>query len=545
VVALILSLAAGTLVSEDLTCVGAGWMVATGRAGFLEATLGCLIGIFAGDLLLHLAGAHLGRPALRRAPLKWLLREGDVERASAWFERRGRLAVVLSRPVPGARLPTYFSAGLFGMGFGDFALWCLAGAAIWTPLLVGSSALAGDAASRFPGPRLSPALAVAGAIAVLFVARKSPAIFTWRGRRLLVGAWRRWRRWEFWPPWIFYPPIVGYVLWLGLRHRGFTLFTAANPGIEAGGFIGESKSRILRALERGGAHVARFRLVPGGLPVPDRAAMVAGFMKEEGLGYPIVLKPDVGQRGSGVEVVRSAERLTGYLEASPHDVIAQEYVSGPELGLFYFRRPGERRGRLLSITEKSIPHVVGDGRRTIEDLILADERAVCMARVYATALQDRLAMVPRAGERVALVEIGTHCRGAVFLDGVRARTEALEMAIDDASRGFEGFHFGRYDVRGASLEDLEAGRGLRILELNGVSSESTDIYDPKNGLLDAYRRLREQWRIAFEIGRANRDLGHRPASLRDLLRLALAYRRGLRPLALPAGGTLRSIRSGR
>ncbi len=51
--------------------------------------------------------------------------------------------------------------------------------------------------------------------------------------------------------------------------------------------------------------------------------------------------------------------------------------------------------------------------------ILADDRAVCMARYYLEANLERLDEIPAAAERVQLVEIGNHCRGTVFLDGRR------------------------------------------------------------------------------------------------------------------------------
>ena len=82
---------------------------------------------------------------------------------------------------------------------------------------------------------------------------------------------------------------------------------------------------------------------------------------------------------------------------------------------------------------------------------------------------------------------------------------------------------GRYDVRTPDAEAL--GRGeFRIIELNGVTSEATHIYDPRVGLVEAYRTLFEQWSIAFEIGRLNRRAGHAPARLGDLLALAREYR---------------------
>jgi hypothetical protein len=59
-----------------------------------------------------------------------------------------------------------------------------------------------------------------------------------------------------------------------------------------------------------------------------------------------------------------------------------------------------------------------------------------------------------------------------------------------------------------------------------VTSEATNIYDPRNGLLAAYRTLFEQWRLAFEIGAANRALGHGPIGVAALARRILAFWRG-------------------
>ena len=105
--------------------------------------------------------------------------------------------------------------------------------------------------------------------------------------------------------------------------------------------------------------------------------------------------------------------------------------------MFYYRRPDEERGRIFSITEKRFPVVTGNGASTLERLILEDERAVCMARFYLKKQSKHLSDVPASGERVQLVELGTHCRGAIFLDGGWARTRELEDAIDEISRRFE------------------------------------------------------------------------------------------------------------
>ena len=104
-------------------------------------------------------------------------------------------------------------------------------------------------------------------------------------------------------------------------------------------------------------------------------------------------------------------------------------------------------------------------------------------------------------------------------------TPSLEQAIDRIAQTFDGFFFGRFDIRVPSRQDFKAGRNMKIIELNGVTSEATHIYDPKLGLFEAYRVLFRQWRIAFEIGNLNRARGVRPASVTELLNVTREYRR--------------------
>ncbi len=527
---LVALLAAATLVSEDLTCIGAGVMAANGRIGFGLAAFACLLGIFVGDLLLFLAGRHLGRPALGRAPLRWVLREADVERCSRWFNRRGAAAIFVSRFVPGARLPTYFAAGLLDTNVWWFSLYFLIAAAVWTPALVGVAMLFGSevVSSAVLGSGVLTAAVVAIGLGYVLL-RMALRLATWRGRRLLVGRWRRLVQWEFWPPWAFYPPVLVYVAYLMVRHRGLTVFAAANPAIPDGGFVGESKADILDGLAHGSDAVARYVRVSGALDGDARVARARAFMRDTGLALPVVVKPDVGQRGEGVVVARTDASFESAVREMAGDAIVQEYVAGVEFGVFYYRRPGERAGRIFSITDKQFPAVVGDGRRTLEELILDDDRAVCMASTYSSLHADELWEVPASGERVQLVELGTHCRGAVFLDGGWAKTDALEAAVDEIARDFDKFHFGRFDIRATSAEEFVRGRGFKVVELNGVTSEATNIYDPTNGLFDAYRVLFAQWRLAFEIGAENRRLGYAPIRARELVRRILGFWLGRAP----------------
>jgi membrane protein DedA with SNARE-associated domain len=493
-------IAVATFLSEDLTCVATGALIAAGKLGFVPGVLACIAGIYFGDLLLYFAGRLIGRPIVRWRPLRRLLSEEKLNRASVWLAQRGAAVVILSRFTPGLRLPTYVAAGLLQTRFWTFSLYFLLAAIIWTPLLVGGAVIAGKNLPHLG--LLGPAILLVGApVCKLATARQV--------RRRFIGRIRRILRWEFWPPWLAYIPVACYILHLGIRYRSLTLFTAANPGIPSSGFVGESKSAILSNL----AECAEFELLPASLPMVERICKVKDFLT-----FPVVVKPDVGERGAGVAIVRNDRELAAYFEAMSGDAIVQQYVTGPEFGIFYYRYPGETEGRIFSITEKSFPFVAGDGSSTIADLVLKDDRAVCLADLYLSRLERPPDEVPAAGEVVPLAEIGSHCRGAIFLDGARLETDALRAAIDRVAHGFPGFYFGRFDVRSPSVEALRAGR-FTILELNGVSAEATHIYDPAVPVYEAYRVLFQQWRIAFEIGAHNRDAGWLPMTLGEFVAL--------------------------
>jgi membrane protein DedA with SNARE-associated domain len=517
-------LALGTLITEDLACIAAGVLIAQGRIPFLEGTLACLAGIFAGDMMLFMAGRLVGPRALQWPPLAKFLPKEGVDRATAWLQKRGLIVVLLSRFTPGLRLPTYFAAGLLPTRAAAFAGHFFLAAAIWTPMLIGATMLLGEPALRQIFAQTSHSL-------VAFLSIFALATLAWRvlkplfdhaGRRRMLGRWRRTLRWEFWPPWLTYLPLLPYLAFLMIRHRSVTLFTSTNPGIASAGFAGESKSEILSRL-RGTGAAAEFSLIAADLPFEKRLEAARQFMSNREIDFPVVMKPDVGERGSGVAVVRSETDLETYLRAASGDTILQRYVAGAEFGVFYYRHPDEERGRIFSITEKRFPHVTGDGSTTLRDLILNDARAVCLADVYEKSAKRPVNSVPAPGERVQLVELGSHCRGAVFLDGMFLKTAAMEQAIDRISRSYPGVFFGRYDIRTPSVELFQQGECFYVIEFNGVSAEATHIYDPSVSIIAAYRVLYQQWKIAFEIGAANRARGFRPMKLTELITLIATW----------------------
>lgn len=515
-------IALATLISEDLACIGAGMMAARGIIEFVPAAAAAFVGIVVGDILLFLAGRYIGRPALGKAPLKWLISTEDIERSAEWFRARGPAIILISRFLPGSRLPTYVTAGMLGSSLATFTVYFGFAALLWTPALVGLSTVVGSRILSFYPVFEQYAIWVALAT-VFFLwlgVRILVPLSSFRGRRLMLSKFRHLARWEFWPVQVFYIPIVGYILFLGLRHRNFTVFTAANPGMPAGGIIGESKSDILKNLVSSDG-VASFILIEKEVPKEQQLDKISVFMDDRHLNYPIILKPDVGQRGQGVTVARDMDQVHRYLEETIEDTIVQEYIQGREYGVFYYRYPGQDRGTIFSITDKRRLYLTGNGKHTLEELILLDDRAVCLAPLHFRVHRKRLFDVPSAGEEIEIVEVGTHARGALFLDGSGLITPEMTSAFDSIGRRFNGFYFGRYDVRVPSVEDFQQGNNIKVLELNGVTSEATHVYDPDNRLFRGWRDLMRQWKIAFEIGAANAERGVRPISVRRFMEMVV------------------------
>ena len=324
---------------------------------------------------------------------------------------------------------------------------------------------------------------------------------------------------EFWPGWLFYAPVVAYWIALGLRYGDFSLPTAANPRISTGGLCGESKSSILdQAGDAAAPWIAPYvRLTTG---ENDQARGLA-LMEAAGLSLPLVVKPDIGCNGTGVRLVESPEALGAALAAFPRkiDLLLQELVPYEgEAGVFFIRHPGQAAGVITSLTHKKAPILFGDGRSSVLELVMADPRTRLVPHLYLPRLGDRLADIIPAGAPLRLVFAGNHCKGSIFANGEADITPALTASIGRIMAGFPDFHFGRIDIRYPTLASLRGGVGFRIIEINGVGSEATHIWDPTTRLRDAYRTQFEHYRTAFQIGAAQRGAGFASSGLWRMFR---------------------------
>jgi len=503
------ALALSTFVQEDAPTIGAALLARAGKLDWRWAFATCFAGIWVGDALLYLLARGVGRPLLATRLARRFVKPESLTRGEAWFAGRGTWALVLSRFVPGLRLPTYLAAGFLRVSFPKFLLVTGAAVMVWTAaLFMAADWLGGQAQTALQNS--GSALALAGGTLMLAILGGRQARAFARGPgvptsfRFRAWVWlARWTHWEFWPAWLFYLPVVLNYLRLTVRYGGLTVPTAANPGIFSGGIVGESKLATLHEL---------FATSP-----EFTAEAWASHCAPQDLPFPFILKPDLGQRGAGVKLIHETRQAREYLAITKAPLIAQRFAPGPhEVGVFYYRFPGEVRGRIFAITEKVFPTITGDGMHTIEQLVWNDSRARFMAAKYLGRFGSRRTEVLKAGATLKLVQAGNHAQGCIFRDGMHLWSGALEERIDAISQRLNGFHIGRYDIRYADEAELRAGKSFQIIELNGAAAEATSIYDARNSLRNAYRTLFRQWELVFAIGAANRARGHAPERVTTL-----------------------------
>ena len=236
---------------------------------------------------------------------------------------------------------------------------------------------------------------------------------------------------------------------------------------------------------------------------------------QEDLVYPIICKPDIGERGTQVEKLYSNYDLVQYLSNVQEDFIIQEFITYDiELGILYYRYPDSSTGKVTSVTRKEFLTVLGDGKSNIRQLMQQSTRARFQVESMRKRLGDMgMNEIIKSGEKRILEPIGNHCRGTKFLDNNFLLNSKLDEVFDKIALTIDGFHYGRFDMKVKSMEDLYSGKNIQIMELNGVSSEPGHIYDPQNTLWSAYRDLAYHWKIIADISIQQQRRGIMPVPL--------------------------------
>jgi hypothetical protein len=309
------------------------------------------------------------------------------------------------------------------------------------------------------------------------------------------------RHWEYWPFGILQAPFFLYWMWLSFKARSFFFFSASNPSIYTGGMLGESKKEALDLVPD--TYKPKTILIK----LPATPEDVLRAMANVRLTYPLIFKPDLGERGWMVRKIHTEAEAKKYLQEVPIDFLIQEFLDLPlEFGVFYVRKPSEETGRVISINSKEMLSVTGNGTDSLATLVYKNDRAKLQLQRLSESFALQWQTVIPKGETFLLNTIGNHCLGTKFLNGNALITPALNASFNSLSKKIDGFNFGRFDLRCTSHEDLERGN-VKIMELNGCGAEPAHIYQPGFSLWQALKVLYQHWTLLYEISSENHQRG--------------------------------------
>src|SRR3984885_15171296 len=169
-------------VPSEVIMMFGGALAAGAVAGAHPALCGVVaagvLGSVAGSYVAWAVGRYAGQAAIRRWGRRVGVREHEIDRATAWFERHGPVAVLVGRVIPVIRTFISLPAGFADMSAGTFGLYTAFGAIPWTAgLAVAGYALGANwdhVASDFSGPTdVIAGLLVVGIVVVIIRRRKA------------------------------------------------------------------------------------------------------------------------------------------------------------------------------------------------------------------------------------------------------------------------------------------------------------------------------------------------------------------------------------
>ncbi len=293
--------------------------------------------------------------------------------------------------------------------------------------------------------------------------------------------------------------------WYMLRSRAVWFFTPSNPKLTFGGMEGEPKREMYDLLPLG-LYPTTFNILPG-----ENFEIVLSKLKSSGLNYPIIVKPEIGGQGILFRKIDDEKSLEYYHFLMPVEYIVQQMVHYPiEVSVFHIRHPKEQKGIVTGFLHKIPLQVLGDGKHTLQELVLLNAKAEKRHNDLHSRHADMWDKIIPTNEKYILSYAANHNRGAHFIDLKDAINDDLVAVFDKLSIRINDFFYGRYDVMCNSIEELKQGKNFTILEYNGCGAEPNHFYDTGYTLGGACKEILKHWKLLYEISKYNAEQGIKP-----------------------------------
>lgn len=308
------------------------------------------------------------------------------------------------------------------------------------------------------------------------------------------------KKYEFWHPRIFEAP---YYAFLGvqclLKGMGVRSLAKANYCLDHGEIGIGSKLETQLAFDQG-FFLPTIRLETN-LSNDEKERKLRAFIADHQ--YPIILKSDVGCVGKGVCKISSDQELAAKIPLLLGDYIVQKFTPlKEEYGIFYVRHKGQPQ--ITGINKKHFPSITGNGKDNILTLAKQHPRHTHHWDTFLQYFDTQ--QIPGEGEHLQLSFIGSHTMGCMFTDDTYLMTPAIEQTIFSLFESQPGFNFGRLDVKTANEASFKKGDFV-VIEVNGIASLPTHMFDPKYSVWQAYDIFFSHARLLAKIAQEHK---HKP-----------------------------------
>ena len=213
----------------------------------------------------------------------------------------------------------------------------------------------------------------------------------------------------YWVSKLFYYQSIFYGFVYTLRFLSPAFFSATNPALKYGGMFDDKKSDV-------------YKLIPDKyLPkmiLADHHKNAVDLLQNSELKFPLVIKPDIGFKGFLVLKINDHEQLAEALpKYEDKAILIQEFIQYErEYSILIYRYPISGKVGVSSFIEKTFPIVIGDGKRTLEELIDAKENPFLKKNWIKKMNADSLSTVLKLNEerRICLLYTSPSPRDATL-----------------------------------------------------------------------------------------------------------------------------------
>ncbi len=319
-------------------------------------------------------------------------------------------------------------------------------------------------------------------------------------------------KYEFWPFWLFYIPAYCYYFYLAIKAKRWVYFSTLNTCMDYGGAFLSSKNNYLKFIPKNWMPRTVYA------QKNDLFEKTQKLLSENNITFPLIVKPDMGERGKNVALIYSEKELENYLLNIKEPVLIQEYISYPiELGILFFWDTNNKPC-ISSIGVKKFCEIEGNGKDTLEKIVLKNHRIAKRKNILKEKFKPKWQQIIPKGEKILIEPIGNHNLGTTFYDGRKYYSEEMLSWVVECVKNIPGFNYGRLDLKIENWSAFRQNRGVKLLEINGVNSEPIHIYDPNYFILNAYKDIFYHMKIIYLLSKNKMDKKAPTVSLLEFLR---------------------------